>query len=278
MNIARKVYYSLSPSFRFIARRLFYFPVDLYETAFRKRDKMIPPRGMIFIGSGDFVEQGEHLCDLVVKQTGLQPDGKILDVGCGIGRLAVPLTRYLGPQGAYEGFDIVKKGIDWCERKITARFPNFHFLYIDLKNDLYNLSTDAEAGNFTFPYPENHFDCVVLTSVFTHMMPEDVQNYLTQISNVMKKEGRCLATFFILNPEVSRLMQEGKIPFQFPHSFGGYSLIDKKVKEANVAFEETFLFAMLEKSGLRAESVHRGRWSNGKAPLDFQDVVIIKRI
>lgn len=150
-------------------------------------------------------------------------------------------------------------------------------MYIDLKNDLYNLNTEAEAGNFTFPYPENHFESVVLTSVFTHMMPEDVQNYLTQISRVMKKEGRCLATFFLLNPEVSRLMQEDKIPFQFPHPFGGYSLMDKKVKEANVAFEETFLFAMLEKSGLQAESVHRGRWSNGKAPLDFQDVVIIKR-
>lgn len=189
MSLARKVYYSLSPSLRFIARRLFYFPVDLYETVFRRRDKMIPPRGMIFIGSGDFAKQGKHLCDLVIKQTGLQPDGKILDVGCGIGRLAVPLTRYLGPQGAYEGFDIVKKGIDWCERKITARFPNFHFLYIDLKNDLYNLSTEAEAGNFTFPYPENHFDCVVLTSVFTHMMPEDVQNYLTQISRVMKRKA-----------------------------------------------------------------------------------------
>lgn len=200
-----------------------------------------------------------------------------MDVGCGIGRLAVPLTRYLSPQGTYEGFDIVKKGIDWCQQKITAPFPNFHFLYIDLKNDLYNLNTEAEAGNFTFPYPENHFESVVLTSVFTHMMPEDVQNYLTQISRVMKKEGRCLATFFLLNPEVSRLMQEDKIPFQFPHSFGGYSLMDKKVKEANVAFEETFLFAMLEKSGLQAESVHRGRWSNGKAPLDFQDVVIIKR-
>lgn len=150
-------------------------------------------------------------------------------------------------------------------------------MYIDLKNDLYNLSTEAEAENFTFPYPENHFDSVVLTSVFTHMMPEDVQNYLTQISKVMKKEGRCLATFFLLNPEIRRFMEENKILFQFPYSFDGYSLMDQKVKEANVAFEETFLFSMLEKCGLQAETVHRGRWSNGNTPLDFQDVVIIKR-
>lgn len=278
MNIARKIYYSLTPSLRFIARRLFYLPVDFYETAFQKRDKMIPPRGLIFIGSGDFVKQGEHLSNLVIEQTHLQPDGNILDVGCGIGRLAVPLTRYLSPEGEYEGFDIVKKGIDWCRQKITPRFPNFHFLYIDLKNDLYNLSTDAEAGNFIFPYPQNHFDCVVLTSVFTHMMPADVRNYLDQIAKVMKNEGRCLATFFLLNPEVNRLMQAGKIPFRFPHSFNGYSLMDKKVKEANVAFEETLLFSMLDKSGLRAESVHRGRWSNGKAPLDFQDVVVIRKV
>lgn len=258
MNLARKLYYSFSPSLRFITRRLFYLPIDLYETIFQKRDPMVPPRGMVFIGSGDFVKQGERLCRLVVEQTGLQPNGKILDVGCGIGRLAVPLTRYLTTEGEYAGFDIVKKGIAWCQQKITPRFPNFHFLFIDLKNDLYNLNTDAEAGTFHFPYPSDYFDCIVLTSVFTHMMPRDVQHYLKQISRVMKKESRCLATFFLLNPEVRLPMQENKIPFKFPYSFDQYSLMDKKVKEANIAFEEAFLFSMLEKSGLRAESVYRG--------------------
>ena len=278
MNIVRKLYYALSPSLRFVARRLFYMPIDFYETVFHKRDQMTPLRGMIFIGSGDFIKQGSHLLDLVIKYTDLRPDGKILDIGCGIGRLAIPLTRYLDANGQYEGFDIVKKGIDWCKKKITVNFPNFHFVYINLKNDLYNLSTNEEAKGFKFPYPENTFDSVVLTSVFTHMMPDDVDNYLKQISLVMKKEGKCLATFFILNSEIKKQMIENKTEFKFLHSFDGYSLMDKKVKEANVAFDDTFLFSMLEKNGLYAECIYQGSWSHGASALDFQDVVIIKRI
>lgn len=277
MKIARKLYYAFPPSLRFVARRVFYSPIDFYETITHKRDKMTPMRGMIFIGSGDFKKQGEHLLDLVVKYAGLKPDGKILDVGCGIGRLAVPLTRYLNAEGRYDGFDIVKKGIDWCNKKIAVDFPNFHFLYIDLKNDLYNLSTDEEAKDFQFPYSKDSFDCIVLTSVFTHMMPSDVDNYLKQISLVMKNDGRCLATFFLLNQDIKRKMEEDKIEFKFLHSFGEYSLMDKKVKEANIAFDETYLFSMLEKNGLCAETVHQGSWSHGTSPLDFQDVVIIKK-
>lgn len=277
MNIARNLYYAFPPSMRLYARRLFYLPIDLYETILHKRDRMVPPRGMIFIGSGDFRKQGLHLLDLVIKYAHLKPDGKILDVGCGIGRLAIPLTKYLNANGRYEGFDIVKKGIDWCNRKITLDFPNFHFLCIELKNDLYNLSTNNEAKDFEFPYSPNTFDCVVLTSVFTHMMPKDVYNYLKQISLVMKEDGECLATFFLLNAEVKQKMNENKIEFKFSHFYEGYSLMNEKVKEANIAFDETYLFSMLEENGLYAQSVHYGSWSKRTSSLDFQDVVIIKK-
>lgn len=239
---------------------------------------MTPLRGQIFIGSGDFQKQGNHLLDLVIKYTHLKPDGKILDIGCGIGRLAVPLTRYLNVDGQYDGFDIVKKGIDWCNKKIAAKYPNFHFLYVDLKNDLYNLSTDTEARFFQFPYPRNSFDCVVLTSVFTHMMPDDVDSYLKQIALVMKDNGRCLATFFLLNEDVRKQMNEDKTSFQFLYNFENYSLMNQKVKEANVAYEEDHLLKMLKKNGLCAESIHRGEWSNGSAPLDFQDIIILKKM
>lgn len=278
MRLARKLYYALSPSMRYVARRLYYGPIDLYETLCGKRGPMIPPRGMIFIGAGDFCKQGEHLLDLVINYAGLKPDGKILDIGCGIGRLAVPLTRYLNAEALYEGFDIVKLGIDWCEKRIATQYSNFHFQCIELKNDLYNLSTEQEAKQFEFPYAQGVFDCVVLTSVFTHMMPNDIDNYLKQISKVMANEGKCFATFFLLNSDIKRQMEEGTIEFKFVYHFDGYSLMDKKVKEANVAYEETFLLSMLEKNGLCAESIHQGNWSGGVNPLDFQDVVIIKKV
>lgn len=277
MNLKRKLYYSLSPSLRFVARRLYYFPIDFYESLFHKKDKMIPPRGMIFIGSGDFIKQGNHILDLAKKHAGLQPNGHVLDVGCGIGRFAVPLTSFLNEDGAYFGFDIVKFGIDWCNKKIAADHPNFNFLHIDLENDLYNKKTTDKASHFSFPYPANSFDCVVLTSVFTHMMPEDVDNYLGQIHKVLKENGKCLATFFIITEDVEKEMKGGKTQFMFSHSFEGYKLMDKSVKEANIAFDDAYLCSLIEKNGLRVETFSQGGWSYGKDPLDFQDVLVLSK-
>lgn len=95
MKIIRRIYYLLSPFLRRIVRRLFYLPVDIYEGITGKRDKMTPPRGRIFVGSGDYKSQGERITDQLVRYGGLKPDHKVLDIGCGIGRIAVPLTKYL---------------------------------------------------------------------------------------------------------------------------------------------------------------------------------------
>lgn len=204
MGLARQFYYALTPTLRFAVRRLYYLPVDCYERVFGKKDPLIPPKGMIFIGSGDFRQQGQHILKLLIDHAGLTPESKVLDIGCGIGRLASALTGFLSPTGSYDGFDIVKKGINWCRKQISSRYPNFTFKHIDLKNDLYNVKTDREAKNFSFPYPDESFDCIALTSVFTHMMPEDVDNYLGQIARVMKSGGKCLATFFLINPEIEK--------------------------------------------------------------------------
>ncbi|MBO8437321.1 MAG: class I SAM-dependent methyltransferase [Bacteroidetes bacterium] len=277
MNIVRTIYFALTPKLRFVARRIYYFPYDAYMKLFKRQDDKIPPRGMIFIGSGDFRQQGERLKNLVVEHTGLKPDGKILDVGCGIGRLAIPLTRYLSAEGLYEGFDIVKMGIRWCNRNITPEYPNFHFRYVDLKNDLYNLSTENEAKSFQFPYPRNSFDSVVLTSVFTHMMPEDVQHYLEQISQVLKDGGRCMATFFIIDEEVRKAMNDKQTTFEFNHAYNGYYLMSANVKEANVAYDENYLYDMIRQSGMQVILKSRGGWSKGREPLDFQDLLVLTK-
>lgn len=273
----RKLYYFLPPSFRLIIRQIYYFPLDLYEKITGKRDKLTPPRGLVFVGYGDYKKTGETLVNHIKTHCDLKHDSKVLDIGCGIGRLAVPLTKELGLKGGYEGFDIVKQGIKWCNKNIKPNFPNFNFLHIDLKNDLYNLKTSFEARNFVFPYNNNHFDVVIVTSVFTHMMPDDVANYIREIKRVLKNNGKCFATFFLLNNEIkSKIDRRGY--FNFPHRFGNYSLLDKNVKEANVAFEEDYLVnELLPTYNLKAEKLFYGWWSGKpkEKSLGYQDTVII---
>lgn len=274
----RKIYYFFPPSIRFLIRRIFYIPIDLLNLLTGKNDRMTPPKGKIFIGSGDFKQQGQRLLKVLIDKGGLMPYHRVLDIGCGIGRLAVPLTKYLNEKGSYEGFDIVKSGIDWCKKRVGKSFPNFKFHHINLKNDLYNLKTSNEAKNYIFPYNDCEFDMVFLFSVFSHMIPTDVDNYLYQIHRVLKDGGVCVATFFILNEESHTLMRQND-GLQFNHERETYYLLDNNVKEANVAYKEKFLLHMIEKNNLKIERLYYGFWSGRSKNncIDFQDTLILRK-
>lgn len=275
MNL-RKLYYFLSPKLRLIVRRLFYLPVDLFRL---NKKQMIPPKGKIFTGSGDFIKQGETFLDYFINLGNLKPDHKVLDIGSGIGRMAIPLTRYLSQEGKYEGFDIVKSGVKWCQRNITREFPNFKFTHLNLKNSLYNLSTKKEASKIKFPYKENYFDFIFLTSVFTHMLPNDVENYINEINRVLKSSGIVFFTCFLVTQESKDQLLEN-VNFKFPFNKGNYFLMDEKVPEANVAYNYEYLQSVINKSKLKIKSIHQGYWSS-KTKLDsfeFQDIVILEKI
>lgn len=277
--IARRLYYWLSPEMRRVARRLVFLPIDTWESWSGKRAPMVPPRGMIFTGSGDFVQSGKQLVNLCIEQANLQPQHQVLDVGCGIGRLAVALTSYLNEQGAYFGFDVVEDGIVWCNNQISTRYPNFHFQYTPLRNDLYNLSTAQRAEQFTFPYANHQFDLVVLTSVFTHMQPAEVQHYLNEINRVLKPGGKCLATFFVIDEETIRQIETRTDVMQFDYEYDTYYLHDEKVKDANIAFKSNALQNMAKEAQLQIATFNKGWWRGTprEASFNFQDVVIFSK-
>lgn len=259
-------------------RRVYYLPADVLDYFQGRRDPLVPPRGLAHVGGGDFREIGERSLSHFVKFGGLQPGDRVLDIGCGVGRMAVPLTRYLSTNGSYEGFDIVPKEIEWCKRKITPRFPNFRFLVADIRNKEYNPWGEAKASEYEFPYEDASFDFVILTSVFTHLLPKEVDNYLGEISRVLRPGGRCFATFFLLNEGSLRLIREGQSTIRFDHSLGSCRIKDKNTPENAVAYEEPHVYGLYERHGLKIEEpVRYGVWSGRKDGTDYQDIVVTSK-
>ncbi len=239
---------------------------------------LIPPRKLIFIGDGDFEKTGAEFLGHFTKLGGLSPQQRVLDVGSGIGRMAVPLIPFLSGTGRYDGMEIVPTGVEWCRKNITPRHPNFRFHLIDVYNLEYNPGGKIQAADYRFPFPDSHFDFTFLTSVFTHMLPADFENYVSEIARVTQTGGRCLSTFFLLNPE-SRAKIEAKIPFlDFYHQGPSYLTNDEKMPESAIAFPEEYVREVFRKNGFSVIGpVHYGKWCGREKFLSYQDILVFEK-
>ena len=68
----RSVYYSISPKSRFIVRKIYYYPIDVFEFICGRKNKYVSNKGDIFIGSGDFLAQGKHHLELLINMQSLR--------------------------------------------------------------------------------------------------------------------------------------------------------------------------------------------------------------
>jgi SAM-dependent methyltransferase len=62
-----------------------------------RSDPLLPPTSLMFVGGSrrDFRKLGDKWLATFVRVGGLTPSDNVLDVGCGVGRMAVALSGYL---------------------------------------------------------------------------------------------------------------------------------------------------------------------------------------
>lgn len=265
-------------------QRLVWWSLDVFDGVLGRKHPMAPPRRMMNVGSASYARNDYHsiadqLMAYLQNYGGFKSDDIVLDVGCGVGRMAIPLSEALDEQGAYEGFDIIAESVEHCTRNITPRFPKMRFQHANIYNSFYNPNGEYTSEQYKFPYPDDHFTFVFLTSVFTHMLSDGMENYLKEIHRVMQPGGRCFITYFLLNPESEALIAANKsrIPFVHPIANGRSSSLDSP--EAAIAFDEAYVRARFADLGLEIqEPVQRGGWCERPSEVGLQDFVIaIKR-
>lgn len=236
---------------------------------------------------------GERIVDKgLIEMCELRPDERVLDIGCGPGRVAAPLTRYL-TAGSYEGFDVTSRSIRWAQRKITPRHPNFRFQVADLHNQMYNPKGTQTAETFRFPYPDDLFDVSLATSVYTHLRPYETANYLNETARVTRPGGRILNTFFLLNDESEALIDGDRSPR--PAAEAGeipkldyatvdpqgwrFRATDAEVPEHLLAVGEDDVRGMYESAGLEITRILYGHWCGRQRNEDEfgQDLVLARK-
>jgi SAM-dependent methyltransferase len=262
------------------ARDVVYRLITLGETVLRSRSRTLLPPAHLRLYYYRTLDPArfERACteartELAVQ--GLQPHHRILDIGSGIGNLALGLVGYL--EGGYDGIEIHREAVEWCQRNITPRHPEFRFHHADLMSHAYNPGGKLSASEYRFPFADRSFDYILLSSVFTHMLPEDVSHYAREISRLLAPNGVCVGSFFLLDDESRRGVEQGRsfMTFEVVHPSQVCRFHDAAVPESAVAFEESFVRATLHDAGLQVRDWRRGRWWSGEA--HDQDVLAITR-
>ena len=272
-RLATRVFEVTPRLFRRTVQRLWYLPLDLLDLVMGRRHPLLPPRGYRFDGAEAFERVGVEMLGLFRSQAKLRPDAQVLDVGSGIGRIAIPLTSFLGSDGGYVGLDINRSDISWC-KKITQSFPDFRFVHADVHSVEYNPTGSVSASDFRMPFPSESFDFVCAISLFTHLMEGAAVNYVREIARVLKPGGTCFLTFFLMNGASHQAVAEGKTLLRFTHQDGLSYSHDPENPEAAIAFDEEVVLSTLVHLGLEVARPVYGYWASGSGLPTYQDIVV----
>ncbi|MBA2591461.1 MAG: class I SAM-dependent methyltransferase [Pseudomonadota bacterium] len=244
------------------------------------QNDLVPPVEILFDGTTsreEFIRHGEGFTSHFLIQHGaLQSGDRVLDLGCGIGQKARVLSTFLNSAGSYEGLDIVRSGIEWCQ-KAYRHLPNFQFQLADVYSKHYNPFAQFLARDYRLPFVSGEFDFVFLSSVFTHMLPPDVENYFSEISRVLKPGGRSVITFFLLNAEALNGIGTGRNVIKVPHTLqeGVCRIADPTCPEITVAYDEPYIRSLYQKHEIHVVEISYGFWCGRKDIMkSLQDVII----
>ncbi|MGH1541893.1 MAG: class I SAM-dependent methyltransferase [Arenicella sp.] len=214
--------------------------------------------------------------DWVARQL-ITPSSNVLDVGCGLGRVAHTLAGWLN-EGSYTGIDITESSIDWCAEHYSD-YANFRFIHADLSNSHYNRPNAQDAGTYEFPIEPASMDFIWSTSLFTHMRIHQVDNYLGQMARAAKPGSIIWNTFFILD-EFSEPLARAGIPGWgvMPHSIESGLYMTEGNPDHVIAFYLDKLLELHEKHGFDIVNVGFGGWSGRAGTNDNgQDTIVAQK-
>ncbi|WP_049750214.1 SAM-dependent methyltransferase [Thiobacillus denitrificans] len=224
-------------------------------------------------GGGKFARQGRVILHMLQRHCALSPKSRVLEIGCGCGRTAVQLASFLEAE-KYVGMDIEMVSLEACRDNPHLKRRGFKFDLIDIQNNEYNPKGRFRADEYRFSYLDGSMDCVFLISVFTHMLPEDVSNYVTEIGRMLDRGGMCLFSTFLIDHG------RGGRGLNFAHDGNGFSYYDVRMPEIAVAYPQRFFEDSFGRAGLVLHEVKLGSWRDdgrGSYPEFGQDVLVFKK-
>jgi SAM-dependent methyltransferase len=246
-------------------------------------DDPLPHGTSHVIGDGDFRLIGAEFLRHMVVIGGLKPGHNVLDAGCGFGRMAMPLARYLAPTSRYLGFDIVAEPIDWCRQKITSRNTAMEFAYVGMKHELYTPQGQVPSTEgFRSRLPvlaEWRPDFAAAVSLFTHLEEATFIRYLQDFHAVLKPGGTLFLTTFLIDKGSPQAAADCAFPVREWRQYDVLTGLRGEPLTAAVGVPVDWFLQQCAAAGLQVEQVNYGRWRRNSQDsiLPYQDIVVCRK-
>jgi SAM-dependent methyltransferase len=227
--------------------------------------------------------EGLALAALCRDRLDLRRDARIVDIGCGWGRLAAALVEHLDPAAEYHGFDPTRDHVRWAQVNLMPRHQALNFHITNLANRIYNPGGVLRTTTFLVPFATASRDVVIASALFAYLSPEELDAYASEAARILKPGGRLLATFFLLDEDARTILPRLAPPLAFRFAAGPVVSTSPN-GQGLVAYDENHVRAVLGRHGFELEPTVRGGWREeqdepGGGPAGLrEDAVIARRV
>ncbi|MGA7462631.1 MAG: methyltransferase domain-containing protein [Candidatus Korobacteraceae bacterium] len=176
-------------------------------------------------------------------------NSNIVDIGCGCGKSAVILRDFSYADahfsGHYYGFDIDPALVEWCANHFPA--DRFTFALVHGKSKVYPSSGQPQEKRSLAACADNSIDLVFSQSLFSHLLEEDLANYIAESLRVLKPGGAMCMTFFCLEDLAAQGLLGNR--WKFRHQVGRAYVENLEFPEAAVAYEKATIVELAKSLG-----------------------------
>jgi SAM-dependent methyltransferase len=252
MNMTRLFIEKLHITRRFLSTR------GLIRDHVKCGASVIPPKYLRFGGKefkedAFFLTSGRLEAQRLTEKCAVTSESRILDIGCGVGRLAIGILNQMSKPPLYWGVDVDPGSIKWCQRHISRDHSGFHFTHVNVVNRRYNAQGAVADGSFRFPFADGLFDAIYLYSVFSHMMPGDIKTYLAEFRRLLVPRGQVFFTAFA----------EERVP-EVMENPPGYRMNWSGPLHC-VRYQKEFLESLVAQAGFEVRMFEYGRETDGQS-------------
>ena len=180
---------------------------------------------------------------------GLSPDSRLLDWGCGAGRLAVGVREVHGRIADYHGVDVQQRLIAWAAAHLQA--PGFRFTWVDLANARYNPDGTRERTLAADPQSDDVFYAY---SVYSHLLADDTAADLRLLAEALAVGGRAWLTCFV----------EDDVP-DCEENPEGYGPLEWKGALHCVRYDRSYFERLVREAGLSVVGFEHGQETDGQS-------------